>query len=160
METEDRVETATKIPAVIHTAAATAGEQQKQQDGRQQQPQARVCEKETTTTTAGTGAGTMSYAEVTAAGNGTATETAAGSQIATAHARQQQQQQQQSRQLQQPPTGETTMEGADAEATEVAAAARNSTRTGNAAIVRQQPRGSSNSIQRTQRFNQPKRRRR
>ena len=83
------------------------------------------------TTTAGTGAGT--YAEVTAAGNGTATERAAGSQIATAHARQQQQQQQQSRQLQQPPTCETTMEGADAEATEVAATARNNTRTGNAA---------------------------
>ena len=126
----DRMETATKIPADIHTAAA-AGEQQQQQDGRQQQPQAQVCEKETATTTAGTG--TMSYADVTASGNGTATERAAGSQIATANARQQQQQQQQSRQLQRPPTGEMTMEGADAEATEVAATTRNNTRTGNAA---------------------------
>ena len=71
----------------------------------------------------------MSYAEVIASGNGTTTERAAGSQITTANARQQQQQQQQSRQLQQPPTGETTMEGADAETTKVAATAR----TGNAA---------------------------
>ena len=152
VETEDRVETATKIPADIHTAAA-AGEQQ-QQGGWEQQPQAQVCEKATTTTTAGTGAGTVSYVEVTATGNGTATERPAGSQITTAHARQQQQQQQQSGQLQQPPTDETTMERADAEATEFAAIARNSTRTGNAASQ------AAVAWQHTKGTTEPKRRRR